>query len=438
MRNTTPIVATLFLAVFALVLILQPSGNHHPPGDPQPTSTTKTAPPAQEPTPPAEMPLSLLAKPPQWENLNKFQHTITRGDFEHLLTNIFTTDDTWKNYITLTDETAEILTFNDPASTPFTLRFATPEKTVPVPHTWKDAASLTSATPEKPLRGLHIAIDPGHIGGKWARMEERWFQIGQGTPVTEGDMTLRVAQLLAPLLRNLGAKVDLVRSKPEPITPLRPADLEPLADSTTRSDPEALRRFTEKLFYRTAEIRARAELINNTIKPDLVLCLHFNGAAWGDPANPTLVPATHFHILVHGAYTPDEVHLADQRYALLEKLLQRSHSEEVAVSKTVAQVFAEISKLPPYKYPEGGTNFQPIPGSPYLYARNLLANRLYNCPVIFMEPYIMNSTIDYARIQAGEYRGLRVINGVPLPSIYREYATALAAGLAKHYKSAIK
>jgi hypothetical protein len=74
-----------------------------------------------------------------------------------------------------------------------------------------------------------------------------------------------------------------------------------------------------------------------------------------------------------------------------------------------------------------------VAGNPYLYARNLLANRLYNCPVIYMEPYVMNSTQDYARIQAGDYEGLREVNGQQLPSIFREYATALAQGLARHY-----
>ena len=45
----------------------------------------------------------------------------------------------------------------------------------------------------------------------------------------------------------------------------------------------------------------------------------------------------------------------------------------------------------------------------------------------------MNSNIDLPRMQAGDYDGLREINGAPRQSIYREYADALAKGLAKHY-----
>jgi N-acetylmuramoyl-L-alanine amidase len=423
MRNPAPIIATLCLALLVVFLLLRPQTPEPPTPPPIP----------EKPAPPHPTALSLLAENPDWTTLEAYQRTISRSDFEKLLTGIFTTDDTWREFILIRDESAEIITNSDPAEPPFVLHFATPENTLPTPRLWKDTATLPIPPEGKPLSNLHIAIDPGHIGGKWAKIEERWFQIGSEKPVTEGDMTLYVAKLLKPLLEELGAIVTLVRDKPEPVNPLRPENLTSLAAENTSDDPASLRKFAERLFYRTAEIRARADLVNQTIKPDLVLCLHFNAEAWGDPSNPTLIPRTHFHILLNGAYTPDEVRLADQRFALLKKLLQRTHEEEALVGKTIAETFAEISKLPAYTYPPGGNNVRPVPSSPFLYVRNLLANRLYDCPVVFMEPYVMNSTIDYARIQAGDYEGLREINGQQLPSIFREYAEALAKGLAKHY-----
>ena len=423
MRNPAPLIATLCLGLLVVFLLLRPKT----PEPPTPPAVP------EKPVPQNPTALSLLAENPDWTTLEEYQRTISRDDFEKLLTEIFTTDDTWREFILIRDEQAEIITNSDPAEPPFVLEFATPDNTLPAPRLWKDTATLPIPPEGKPLSNLHIAIDPGHIGGKWAKIEERWFQIGEEKPVTEGDMSLYVAKLLKPLLEELGATVTLVRSTAEPVTPLRPKNLTSLAAENTSDDPDFLRRFAEQLFYRTAEIRARAELVNNTIKPDLVLCLHFNAEAWGDPNKPTLIPRTHFHILLNGAYTPDEVRLADQRFALLKKLLQRTHEEEALVGKTIAETFAEISKLPAYIYPPGGSNVRSVASSPFLYARNLLANRLYDSPVIFMEPYVMNSTIDYARIQAGDYEGLREINGQQLPSIFREYAEALAKGLEKHY-----
>lgn len=429
MRNPALITVSI---LGALVFIIAIFLNREAPEEKR-TTEDLAAPTIEQIAPIPTTSLSILAEKPDWSSLEAYQHTITHTDFQKLLTETFTTDDTWRDYMTLSDTSAAIRTSSDPAAPVFILRFATPEKTLPAPRSWTSTSDLPTPPPEKPLSNLHIAIDPGHIGGDWAKIEERWFKFGDEEPVIEGDMTLHVAKLLKPLLEEMGATVSLVRSTPDPITSLRPKDLESLAIDTTGEDPASLRKFTEKLFYRTAEIRARADLVNNIIKPDLALCLHFNAEGWGDPANPSLVPRTHFHILVNGAYTEDEVRLADQRFALLEKLLQRTHEEEVLVGKTIARVFAEISNLPPYRYNTVGKNVRTIADSEFLYARNLLANRLYDCPVIFMEPYVMNSTHDYARIQAGDYEGLKEINGRQVPSIFQEYANALAKGLAAHY-----
>jgi N-acetylmuramoyl-L-alanine amidase len=391
------------------------------------------APPVQAPpmTPPPPRPgLSMLAAPPDWSVLDAYQETITRGEFERLLTSVFTTGNAWQSCIGIDDVEARIQTGNSPDDPIFRLRFAATESSAP--RHWRAASELPPAAPGKPLAGLRIAIDPGHIGGEWAKMEERWFIVGEGNPVQEGDMTLLVANLLKPRLEALGASVSLVREKLEPVTPLRP---ESLLSLTQDSQTQSPRKLAERLFYRTAEIRARAELVNTTLRPDLVLCLHFNAEAWGDPLNPTLIDRTHLHLLLNGAYTDEEVLLADQRFALLQKLLQRTHQEEALVGATVADTFAAISGLPPYLYPPESKSVRSL-GHPYLWARNLLANRLYDCPVIFMDPYVMNSTIDHARIQAGDYEGLREIEGTPRPSIFREYADALTEGLKIHYTQA--
>ncbi len=382
------------------------------------------------PTKPAPLSLSMLAAPPDWNALEIYQNTITRGEFERLLTTVFTTGNAWQTCIAIDETEARIQTGNSPADGIFHLRFAPAESLAP--RHWRSAIELPPTPPEKPLAGLKIAIDPGHIGGEWAQLEERWFVVGGGTPVQEGDMTLRVANLLRPRLEALGATISLVRDKLKPVTAIRPDALLSLAQDSATGSPQKL---AERLFYRTAEIRARADLVNRSLKPDLVLCLHFNAEAWGDPNQPTLIDRTHLHLLLNGAYTDEEVLLADQRFALLQKLLQRTHQEEAAVGATVAATFAEISGLPAYAYPLEAKNVRPVAGQPYLWIRNLLANRLYDCPVIFMEPYVMNSTIDHARIQAGDFDGLRKISGKLQPSIFREYADAIAEGLTRHYRS---
>ena len=425
-----------FKRLFALLILLGLAGGIYLAVFLRPGVPLKSAPAAHSCEEPVSPGLSALAAPPDWKLLEIYQNTITRGEFEALLTTVFTTGNAWQATIDITDTEARFQTGPKPTDPSFRLHFA--EAAACPPRHWRTAAELPPATAERPLEGLKIALDPGHIGGEWAKMEERWFVVGDGTPVCEGDMTLLVANLLKPRLEALGAVVSLVRKNSEPVTKVRPADLQTLAlDSSTPSDsPAARQRLAERLFYRTAEIRARADLVNHTLKPDLVLCLHFNAEAWGDPNQPTLIDRSHLHLLLNGAYTDEEVVLADQRFALLQKLLQQTHREETLVGSTIAAAFAEISQLPPYIYPPESSNVRPVPGQPYLWIRNLLANRLYDCPVIFMEPYVMNSTTDYARIQAGDYAGLREIAGKMRPSIFREYADAVTTGLAKHYSLA--
>src|SRR5690606_18145787 len=116
------------------------------------------------------------------------------------------------------------------------------------PRYWRTAEELPPAPPPAgPLSGLRVAIDPGHIGGVWAEMEERSFRIDDRPPLREGDLTLRTARILKPMLEDLGADVHLVRRSAAPVTTLRIEDLEEearqaLAAAGRDPSPEAVRR----------------------------------------------------------------------------------------------------------------------------------------------------------------------------------------------------
>src|SRR5438046_5895629 len=252
----------------------------------------------------------ILGAHPRWNVLEKYQETITYDEFARLIDSVYCTHGFAPDLIEINEKSARILTNRD-AQKFFTLRFAQDETSrEPVPRLWRPAKSLAPAKPDKPLSGLRIALDPGHLGGEWAKMEERWFQVGGSAPVQEGDLTLRVSRLLAPRLRKLGAKVFFVRNSNEPITPKRPDDFKQLArrilikngvpqprtDVLDPNDPEkeqTIRWQSQILFYRYSEIRRRAVLVNTKLHHDLVLCLHFNAETWDDHSHQTLMANTH-------------------------------------------------------------------------------------------------------------------------------------------------
>jgi len=400
----------------------------------------------------AEENVSVLGSKPKWSVLEKYQETITHDEFNRLIHDVYCTHGFASNLIEVSAKTAHVLIDRDSQKF-FTLRFAVNDAgRKPVPRLWRPTKSLPPARADKPLVGLKVVLDPGHLGGKWAKMEERWFQVDKSRPVQEGDLTFRVARLLAPRLREFGAKVSLIRSGGEPVTAKRPDDFRELArkilikngvllpreDVLDPNDPakeQTIRWQSEILFYRYSEIRRRAALVNLKLHPDLVLCLHFNAEGWGEPTHPTLTDTNHFHLLVNGSYLAEELEFDDQRFEMIRRLLSRAYDEELPLADTIALTMARETGLPAYEYPTTNSTTK-VGMSGYVYARNLLATRLYRCPVIYCEPYVMNSNDAFVRIQAGDYEGTRLINGVERKSIFREYADSVAEGLVDYYSKA--
>lgn len=405
---------------------------------------------AEPPNDPAAS-LSTLGHKPDWTELEKYQATITHDEFLHLLHGVYAPRGFSADLIEVAPTEARIVKHKG-APEIFTLHFAKTEADrLPLDRPWTPPAKLTAVSGSGPLAGLHIALDPGHLGGAWAKMEERWFQIKKAPPIQEGDMTLEVAKLLAPRLESLGAKVSLVRAQAEPVTPYRPSDFreialqtlqqagvaEPREDFDGAADPEkekSVRWQEELLFYRTSEIRRRASEVNYRLQPDLVLCLHFNAEPWGDPASPSLVKKNHLHLLVNGAYLPAEIDLDDDRCEMLHKLLSQAYPEELGLADAIALTMKKKTGLPPYQYTTGNVN--PVGKSGYVYARNLMATRLYRCPTVYLEPYVMNSREVFARVEAGDYEGTKRVAGKKRRSIFREYVDGVVDGMTAYFKKA--
>jgi N-acetylmuramoyl-L-alanine amidase len=336
--------------------------------------------------------LAELGTPPDWSQLDRFQNTLSWSTFLDRLETVYTKDGIGREWIAIDPDKKRARLDH------FTLSFAEKDRAAPGSvYRWKTRDDLAPDRP-LPLSGLKIVLDPGHIGGDYARLEQREHR-WDGTVIREGTMTLRTAEILSPLLEELGASVTLVRSKLEPVSGKKAEDF---------ADP--------RLFYRTSEIRARARLVNDSIQPDLVICLHYNGTA-----SPLPERDQHFHIILNGTYAAEELAHEDECFQMLQRLLSGTIREEIPLAREIAGAFADATGLRPYQYPSSSPYSQPLANHPYLWARNLLANRLYQCPVIFLEPYVMNSTPFIERYRRNP------------EEIYREYARAVADGLARYY-----
>ncbi len=422
---------------------------------PGPMPATTAAAPTSAPPPPPAPPatrlerLSALGTKPDWLKLQAFHQTLTRNEFEMALREVYGDGSSlpppWK-----VEADGVVIKTGDPIKPEARIAFATrPESPLPGTRTWRTAVEMPPLKGRLLLSDIHIAIDPGHIGGGYGQMEERHLSFAPGESIQEGDLTLTTAQVLAERLKALGAYVSLVRDRAEPVTQERPADLlvparQILVDSGFPQPQEKYSGVTgdskiltvqwqsEKLFYRVSEIHARGRKVNTTIKPDVVLCLHFNAEAWGDATAPQFSPMNHMHVLVNGCYSPVELEQQDVRYEMLHRLFSRTHLEELPLAEAVANGMRQTTGLPAYVYTT--PNARHVGTNSYVFARNLLANRIYDCPVVYLEPYVMNNEETYRRLLRGHFLGRTLISGRLQSSAIEDYVQGVVKGIVTYYQ----
>jgi N-acetylmuramoyl-L-alanine amidase len=406
--------------------------------------------------------ISPMAHAPVWSNLDGYQRTITRAEFTRLVNEVYSLDTPvtdphgpprfW-GYTQIDDE--KMVLFSNPSKkTPvWTLHFA-PNEAACLPRPYKYRTRSISNDPQRPLKGLKIALDPGHIGGEWARLEGRYFKLDGDPPVEEAKLNLITCQILAERLEADGASIIWAKHGYEPTTDERPDTLHyeaiaALKEPSSSEDsvvfglrkPSTGKRIhapaetsidyeAALLFYRVAEIRARADLVNKA-HPDLTICVHYNADDWDDPDHPKLISSSKLIIFVNGSYERLELAYDDTRYDMLRKLLDRDAPQEERGCALVGREMLDALKYPPENF--AAYFAHRITDVPSVYTRNLIANRLYHGPVIYCEGPYMNARDAYYRIIAGDYLGKRTIQGESVPSIYRQYALAVERGVLEYF-----
>ena len=379
---------------------------------------------------------SVQLQPPDWARLDAFQGTLSKSTFEQTLHQVYCPRVSWyQDWIKL-NESAVLIRKKRGEDSWYSLSFSEGNQTI------SKNPDVLFADKKNNLNGVRIALDPGHIGGQYSEMEGRHFALNGSLPVKEGDLALSVAVRLKQKLSGLGAAVKLIREKNEPVTVLRPHDFAGEAEIWVRQrelllkkkfNPEEraklMRKRKEILFYRISEIHARAKLVNEDIRPDLVICLHLNAAPWSDPEKFELVERNDFHVLVNGCYMGGELSDDNQRFEMVFRLVNRWNKTEQHIAESVSHAFTRKTNLPIFNYK--GPNALKVGNVPGVWARNLIANRIYHCPVVFLEPYVANSHDAYERIMLGNYKGKKKINGKWKESLVEEYADSVFLGIKK-------
>ncbi|MDQ3109348.1 MAG: N-acetylmuramoyl-L-alanine amidase [Bacteroidota bacterium] len=267
-------------------------------------------------------------------------------------------------------------------------------------------------TAQLPLKGLKIALDPGHIASDTAmgRMEDKFllFKTGSGkdsfvVSIAEGILTWKTANALAVLLRSQGAEVFLTRPRPE-ITAFgktyaqwRKDDFSRTLDSLLKEDPsdarllkiKNARKKDEKAIFRyvfrDAELRKRAEIIN-AFHPALTVIIHYNvdekNKPWDHPS-----PKNYNMTFVPGSFQSGELGDAERRFDFLRLLLTDDIENSCRIAGLTAlelksELDVPLAKTTDATYLAASCIDTGLPG---VFCRNLSLTRLIQGTLVYGE-----------------------------------------------------
>lgn len=286
-----------------------------------------------------------------------------------------------------------------------------------------------------PLKGLRIALDPGHIASDTAmgRMEDKYllFKISKGptnvqrtekdsmmVSIAEGMLTWQTANALAILLRSEGAEVFMTRSQPN-ITAFgktyaqwKKDDYHRTLDSLLKIDPtnSHLRKLKSgkvkdensifRYVFRDAELRKRAELIN-AFHPDLTVIIHYNVDEKNKPWNKPSFK-NYSMVFVPGSFQEGELCDPERRFDFLRLVLTDEIEKSTTVSGLAALEFQSELDVPLAKMADASyLSEHCIPaGLPGVFCRNLSLTRLVQSTMIYGETLYQDNFDECQRLTA--------------------------------------
>jgi N-acetylmuramoyl-L-alanine amidase len=250
---------------------------------------------------------------------------------------------------------------------------------------------------ETPLRGLRVVIDPGHMGNEeWDHKTGKFVAVG-GKTVSEGEIALSTALLLAGELEDLGAEVTLTRTKGGPVARTTPESFDPSPHlnqyfynsldswmsgyfqlpanrflSAVLEAPETRRAFDPaqrtQFFISGEDLEARARIVDEA-RADLVIDVHFDASK----SNELQSSSRSIEAFVPGGVRLGETGSRVVRSHHLKHLLEvRRWRESVNLASSMIESMAESLDLPLLTRPEFLTSVKVKDG---VYARNLYINR---------------------------------------------------------------
>lgn len=267
----------------------------------------------------------------------------------------------------------------------------------------------------KPLSGIRVAIDPGHIATdmKMAKIEGRFIDMklenGEEIKLKEGDLTLTTAYVLKDSLEKYGAEVFLTRTSignkgasNESYNSWKKKHLENKLASehklTKKQMLHILYHSAESKIYRDYFLQDDLEIRANKInyfKPDVTVVLHYNAdelnVGWKKPSKRNFSM-----VFVPGSFMQKELATKRDRYDFLRILISDNTKSSYYLSKFIMDQFQGYLKVPAVNQETEPRYLKNVamPLGDGIYARNLRLCRLLNSPMCYGEPLLQDNELE--------------------------------------------
>lgn len=290
------------------------------------------------------------------------------------------------------------------------------------------------------LGNMRIAIDPGHFGGRFAELEERYVAVPADRTINnqpirfhEGDLTYLTALELQRLLQGKGALVFVTRSgigqgaiKEDFFAWM---ETHPDIQKSGSSLPKIFREY-----YNKEDLIERAKIIN-AFSPDITIVIHYNAHLTDEEKErkAVLTQSNYNLAFIPGAFGANELNEARNRYEFLRLILTDEIDQSLKLSEHIVRQFVDKLKIPLIAEDEktSYTNAFCLIQKPGIYCRNLTLTRLVHSPICYGETLVQNNEVEVYRLSESDIS----IAGTPCSKRIAEVAQAYFEGITRFCES---
>ncbi len=321
---------------------------------------------------------------------------------------------------------------------------------------------IEARPPDKPLTGIRIAIDPGHLGGSMAtaEMEARYIKAlspqGDTLQFNEGTLAWLTAKALESMLTAQGAQVLMTRRAPgysalgKTFTQWLRTDFEKdlRREHEANRLPASLYKILLKekdstvifnRFFKAFELRQRAHLIN-TFGPDATVIIHYNADqdSWerrNEAGFYTLIDNNYSMAFVPGAFMKGELTEERDRAEFMRLLITQDLAESIRLSRLVLEKHYQKLGIPPVTPAHGVRYLHAVclpTEAPGVYARNMSLTRYVKGPICYGESFCQ----DERKIAIELAKNDTLVAGHAMPKILVKVAEAYYEALVEFFAQA--